>query len=92
MSTFYSPFHYSLFFADSGNDGDPEFHVTAEMLVHEIDNENTLEEEESFDDVDHATEIAELQKVMNNICRGGTTFLARMPVVPSWGSTLYPKK
>lgn len=44
------------------SDGDPEFHVTAEMLVHGVDNERTLEEEESFDDVDHAAEIAELQK------------------------------
>jgi len=52
----------SLSNPESSGDGDPEFQVTAEMLVHEVDNENTLEEEESFDDVDHATEIAELQK------------------------------
>ena len=43
-------------------DGDPEFEVTAEMLVHGEDNEGTLEEEESFNDIDHESEIGRVTK------------------------------
>lgn len=41
---------------------DPEFEVTPEMLVHGDDNEGTIDEEEAFNDIDHSSEIEELQK------------------------------
>lgn len=49
---------------------DHDFDPTAEMLVHEYDDERTLEEEESLEGgTNFSSEIADLEKVKSQMCK-----------------------
>lgn len=49
---------------------DHDFDPTAEMLVHEYDDERTLEEEESLEGgTNFSSEIADLEKVINTFSK-----------------------
>lgn len=50
----------------NGDSTDQDFDITADMMVHDIDDETTLEEEELNEDSEYAAdELAELEKVQS---------------------------
>lgn len=56
---------FLLLLVGSLSSEDHDFDPTAEMLVHEYDDERTLEEEESLEGGNFRSEIADLERVNN---------------------------
>ena len=54
-----------IFVSVLGDSTDQEYEITADMMVHDIDNETTMDEEELMADKDefNEDELSELQKV-----------------------------
>lgn len=50
--------------SSNGDSTDQDFDITADMMVHDMDDETTMEEEELNEDSENAAdELAELEKV-----------------------------